>query len=78
MLDNEKFDNMLSQTDWNEIISLELLNEAAETFTDKLLTLARKCMPSKTITIRENDAPWMTEEIKKLMERKLRVHHIAK
>lgn len=77
-LDNEKFNNMLDQADWNEIVSLESLNEAAETFTNKLMTLAKTCMPSKTITIRENDAPWMTEEIRKLIERKLRVHLIAK
>ena len=35
-------------------------------------------MPSKIIKVRENDAPWMTEEIRKLIERKLKIHTLAK
>ena len=35
-------------------------------------------MPSKTITIKENDAPWMTEEIRQLMDKKLKIHSFAK
>ena len=35
-------------------------------------------MPVKTVRIRENDAPWMTEEIRKLRSKKLKHHTLAK
>ena len=40
------------------------IDDSAQIFTKKLLDLASKCMPVKTITIRTRDNPWMTEEIK--------------
>ena len=56
---------MISHVYWEEIVGLDSLNEAVETFTSKLTSIAKQCMPSKIIKVRENDAPWMTEDIKK-------------
>ena len=34
-------------------------------FTKTFLELARKCIPTKTVTVRYNDKPWFTSEIPK-------------
>ena len=77
-LDIEKFKDMLTNVDWHEIIFNGGLDEAAETFTSILMNSAKQCMPSKRVKIKENDAPWMNEEIRKLMVKKLYIHTLAK
>jgi hypothetical protein len=34
-------------------------------FTKTFLELARECIPTKTITVRYNDKPWFTSEMRK-------------
>lgn len=77
-IDPDIFKNKLLEIEWNEIISNDSIEDAALSFTEKLLNSAKECMPSKTITIKENDAPWMSEEIRKLMDKKLKIHSFAK
>ena len=35
-------------------------------------------VPHKQVTIRPNDKPWMTDEVRKKLRRKNRIHKIAK
>ena len=69
---------MLNQTDWIDIVTTLPLDEAADTFSEKLMEIVSKCVPIKIIKVRENDAPWMTEEIRIFAAKKLRIHTIAK
>ena len=77
-LDVAKYEESLSQTDWNHIILNGNLDDAANNFSEKLLDIARDCMPSKTIKVIERDSPWMTEEIRILIKKKRKLHSNAK
>ena len=39
-------------------------------FTSKFIELARVCIPSKVVTIRPNDKPWFTSEIRQLFRKR--------
>ena len=73
-LDIDRFKDILRSIDWNETISKDCIDEAAESLTNKLLNTAKQCMPSKKVKNRDSDAPWMTEEIRKLIGKKLIIH----
>ena len=77
-LDTIKFENSLRTTNWEEIVTIDDLDEAALLFSNTLFDITKNCMPVKTVRIRENDAPWMTEEIRKLRSKKLKHHTLAK
>ena len=51
-LDIDTFKNKLAETNWDDIINLDSLNEATETLTSKLTDIAKQCMPSKIIKVR--------------------------
>ena len=76
-LDCQKFKDTLLSINWNEIISEESIDVAANLFTDRLFSSANDCMPSKTVTFKENDAPWMSDEIRKLIEKKTKNSYIC-
>lgn len=73
-----KFVDDLLNLDWPEVVNLEPLDAAVESFTDILMTTAKHCMPVKTVVINERDAPWITEGIKKLIRKKQIIHSLAK
>lgn len=77
-LDQTKFNDLLSTTDWDNILSNNDVNDSAEIFTQTLFGLAKQCMPSKHITVRPQDAPWINEHIKFLIFEKNKIHKVAK
>ena len=77
-LDVLKLTTELMKVDWERILSLESIDEAAEKVSDELLSLAKLCMPVKEVKTDERDAPWITLEIKKLMKKKNEIHKLAK
>jgi hypothetical protein len=77
-LDNNRFRDLLSNVNWNYIFNNGSINESVASFTDTLLGIAKQCMPVKQVTVRTNDAPWITDEIKMLIFEKKRIHRIAK
>ena len=64
--------------DWCGIVNSDTIDAAAELLSQKLMDIGKACMPVKTITVRYNDAPWITEEIKKLIKKKHRIFALAK
>ena len=77
-LDVNKYINLLENVNWNNIVTEEVLDNAVENFSNTLLRVSRECMPSKTVNMRDNDAPWITYEIKKLKDKKQKSHITAK
>ena len=73
-----KYDNLIRQEKLEDILKIENLDLAATTFSTRLLTLDRQCMPVKQITVRNSDAVWMTEEIRTLINKKKKVFSSAK
>ena len=73
-LDVEKLSNELSNVRWMDIISLHSIEEAAQLFPDTLYNTVKTCMPVKTISVRQCDKPWTTEEIKQMIRNKNKLH----
>jgi hypothetical protein len=42
-------------------------------FTDKFITIAKECIPLKTILVRHNDKPWISSELKKEIRKRDRL-----
>ena len=62
-LDVDNCCNLLTQVNWINIIENNTMDERAINFTDTFLTIAKQCMPVKTVLVRQNDAQWMNDEI---------------
>ena len=77
-LNVEKLNAAISNFDWHSVVSLESIDDAAEKLSEQLMCIAKNCMPVKVVTIREQDAPWITLEIKKLIKKKNLIHKLAK
>ena len=45
-----------------------------KTFTDNLLNIAEECIPTKNVTIRPCDLPWLNNNIRKLMRQRNRLY----
>ena len=77
-LNEERFLDKCSRTDWNDIVTSGTVDTVAELLSEEIMKIGKACMPVKTITIKDNDAPWITEEIKKLIKKKQKIHAFAK
>ena len=50
--------------DKNALLSdLEDFDEMCNTFTETFLRVARECIPTKMVTIRNSDRPWFNSEL---------------
>ena len=47
-------------------------------FTQVFMDSAQECMPVKTVRVRTDDAPWMTNEIRLLIKQRGKMHKKAK
>ena len=70
--DYDKFRQIVNDYDWASTYD-EDVNEYARNFTNSLLNMAEKCIPSKTITVRPQDLPWMNNNLRKLMRKRNRL-----
>ena len=78
LLNEVKYLDELQAVDWQNIADCETVDMAADFFTNNLVTAAKRCMPSKKVTDRSNDKPWITDEIKKMILKKEIIHRLAK
>ena len=67
----DSFRQKVHDFDWNTTHDDDV-NLYAEKFTDKLQ--AEECIPTKNVTIRPHDLPWMNNNIKKLMRKRNRLY----
>ena len=68
----EKFTNLLLSTDWLQIEKADP-SESAASLAYLLDSYISECFPTRTITIRNKDPPWITPYIRrKIRRRKLR------
>ena len=67
--DNEKFASKLDTVDWNALLSdSQDVDEMCNTFTETFLRVARECIPTKIVTIRNSDRPWFNKGNNKITE----------
>ena len=77
-INEQEFLDKVGSVDWNNVVNTGTVDTAAELFSSTLLNIGKTCMPVKTITVNNKDAPWITEEIKKLIKKKQNIHAFAK
>lgn len=71
----DEFNRLIEAFSWEEMFAeSENVDEACTKFTNKFLSMARTCIPSKLVTIRPNDKPWMTSELRKNIRIRDRLH----
>ena len=59
-------------TDWSVFEACQNFNEKAETITDYINFCVDNVIPQKTITIYPNNKPWITKELKLVLNEKKR------
>jgi hypothetical protein len=72
--DNEKFASKLDTVDWNALLSdSQDVDEMCNTFTETFLRVARECIPTKIVTIRNSDRPWFNSELRREIRKRDRI-----
>ncbi len=78
MIDKVNLIESLASIPWQDILSSDTIDGAANVFSKCLLEICDKHIPNKTITIRPNNPLWMPSEVRSLMRKRNHVHKIAK
>ena len=74
----ERTDNE-NTVDWNALLSdLEDVDEMCSTFTEAFLIVARECIPTKMVTVRNNDRPWLNSELRREIRNRNSIRKIGK
>ena len=76
-MDPDKLTRLLMDTDWDTLLNTDL-DEATNNFTYALMTAARASIPVRTTSIKANDKPWFTSELKRQIRKRDRLFKIAK
>ena len=65
-IDYLRFNQMLTDINWNDTLcNLDDVDDMCEEFSINFLQISSACISSKTISIREKDKPWFSNEIRK-------------
>ncbi len=71
--------NEILNFNWNRILeSGHNIDTIVDNFTEKLFNIYKKLVPSKNITIKSNDQPWINNHIKKELKIRDRLYHKMK
>ncbi|KAK3087860.1 hypothetical protein FSP39_011626 [Pinctada imbricata] len=63
--DYVKLNNLITEFNWNAFFgNTSDIDEACELFTEKFMSFARECIPTKMITVRKNDKPWFNSQLR--------------
>ena len=74
----EELRESIKNTDWTEAAKGSDADERAENWTKTFTKLIEKHIPTMTVKINQNDAPWITNKLKRSMQRRDRLYKIAK
>ena len=72
------FCNLLKRQIWEDIFEERSSDESGHLFTKIFMNSAQECMPVKTVSVRSNDASWMTNEVRALIKERGKIHKKAK
>jgi hypothetical protein len=67
----------VNNINWHDIINDDIDNYALN-FSNTIIELTSKCVPNKTVTIKPDEPPWITNEIKKNIRARKRAYRKAK
>ena len=77
-LDKPKFRTLLQNENWDMILGQHTIDESCELFTNRFSEIIKQCVPTKSVTVRSNDAPWFSPEIRTLINKRNKMHKKAK
>ena len=63
--------------DWDSLHDLDI-DTYAQNITTHIISLAKDCIPNKTIRIRPSDPPWLTSYLKKYIRKRKRAYRRAR
>lgn len=72
--DYHSFSQDIEATDWDALKDNNI-DTYAKNITGQISNLAHKHIPNKTITVRQSDPPWLTNEIKKMIRKRKRLYN---
>ncbi|XP_053380636.1 uncharacterized protein LOC128548935 [Mercenaria mercenaria] len=67
----------ICNTNW-EILKDDNIEAYAASVTQTLLDLSKQCIPTKFITVKSNDSPWITTQIKQKIRKRKKLYRKAK
>ena len=68
----------IRNADWQVVTKKKSADEMADAWTDKFINLVEKNIPTKMVKISKRDSPWVTNKLKKEINRRNRLYTIAK
>ena len=60
-----RFGDKLDNVDRETILHFDDVDNMCTIFTDKIIDIARECIPTKYVTVRTRDKPWFNSELRK-------------
>ena len=74
----DEYRRILAQTNWDNILSTGDIDKITTDISSRILGAAETTIPNRLVTIRKQDPAWLTNDIRKLIRKKNRVHDKAK
>ena len=76
--DFDEYRRLLSLTDWESIFSTDDIDKITTDISNTILSADEATIPNKFVTIRKHDPACLTDEIRKLIRKKNRIHNKVK
>ena len=76
--DFDEFRETLDAVNWDPCFDTDDINEMSKLWTSTFLNIARRCIPNRTITVRQDDAPWYSCSLRAKKRKVERIHKKAK
>ena len=69
----------LSEVNWEDLLNEDdSVNIIADKIADKMLEIGSLTIPNRIITVRQNELPWITNDIRRLMRKRDRIRRKLK
>ena len=77
--DRENLSSKLDTVDWNAKLSdSDDVDEMCNTFTETFLRVARECIPTIMVIVRNSDRPWFNSQLRREIRKRDRIRKTAK
>ena len=72
------FRNAVLEYDWDQLFNVADVNVICDSWSAKLIELAKQFIPNKLVFVRPNDKPWYNGYLRRLNRKKQRLYKLAK
>ena len=64
----------ISSINWDTVFRDKTIDEMESVFRERFLSIISRTIPNKTVTVNDNDCPWITKEVKSAIKKNHRVY----